>query len=277
MNQETKKSKLYKPLIFLSYAKEDKDRVKRIYRRLMAERLNAWLDLANLLPGQEWERVILNTIKNARCVIVFLSNHSVNKRGYVQKEIRKALEASEKVPEGEIFIIPVRLEECVVPESLTKWQWIDMFRPHGFTKIVDALKTRLVEETVKLIIVGDFKHEVTFTLEKSKTIIGRIDRVHNFSPDIDLTFIDPEYKVSRRHARIICQGENMFIEDLGSRNGTMINRSIRLSPWETHNIKNGDTLTLADITLKLVIGDAVIRTVDTQALDPSLLHIDEKS
>lgn len=85
MKQKINKSKLYKPSIFLSYAKEDMERVKRIYRRLLMERLNAWWDLADLLPGQEWEKVIVNTIKSAQCVIVLLSNYSVNKRGMFRK------------------------------------------------------------------------------------------------------------------------------------------------------------------------------------------------
>jgi len=266
MNQAINKSEPDNPLIFLSYAKEDKERVRRIYRRLIAERLNVWWDLANLLPGQEWEKVIVNTIKNAHCVIVFLSNYSVNKRGYIQKEIRVALEAAEKIPEGEIFIIPVRLDECLVPEGLTKWQWIDGFRPRELNKIILSLKTKFVQEAAKLVIVEDSKREMSFTLEKDISSIGRKDIMGDVLPDIDLSFIDPRRGVSRRHARIMRRGKTFYVEDLASRNGTVINRSIRLSPHVSYPLKNGDVLQLAEITLKFVAGVGANNTADTKSL-----------
>jgi TIR domain len=147
MTRNQKQLNLQLPRIFLSYAKEDRNKVSSIYRRLLNERLNPWLDLRDLLPGQDWDNAIVSAIRNARFVLVFLSNQSVNKRGYVQKEIREALDIADKMPEGEVFIIPVRLEECSVPDRLTKWQWIDMFRPNGFGKIIKCLKLHLGEET----------------------------------------------------------------------------------------------------------------------------------
>jgi hypothetical protein len=39
----------------------------------------------------------------------------VTKEGYVQREIRRAIEVAEEKPEGTIFIVPVKLEECDVP------------------------------------------------------------------------------------------------------------------------------------------------------------------
>jgi len=134
------------PRIFLSYAKEDKQKVSLIYRRLLAEKMNPWFDIKDLLPGQDWDKAIVEAIRNARFVLVFLSNNSVNKRGYVQTEIREALDTADRIPDGEIFIIPVRLEICTVPERLRKWQWIDVFRPNGFKDIVRILRTQLVSK-----------------------------------------------------------------------------------------------------------------------------------
>lgn len=146
MAEPQKQLKLQEPRIFLSYAKEDKGKVSAIYRRLLTERLNPWLDVKDLLPGQDWDKVIISAIRNARFVLVFLSNHSINKRGYVQKEIGEALDVAEQMPEGELFIIPVRLEECTVPERLRQWQWIDVFRPNSFKKIISTLRVHLPQE-----------------------------------------------------------------------------------------------------------------------------------
>ena len=49
-------------------------------------------------------------------------------------------------------------------------------------------------------------------------------------PDVDLDTDDPEAKVSRRHARITLSNGQYFLEDLGSTNGTFINRGKRLPP-----------------------------------------------
>ena len=55
------------------------------------------------------------------------SSGSVKKKGYVQAVLKKALEVAEEIPEGDIFIVPVRLDACAVPHSLEMYQWLDYF------------------------------------------------------------------------------------------------------------------------------------------------------
>jgi len=143
MDKQRNQLVLQKARVFLSYAKEDKDKVKSLYKRLLKEQLNPWIDLADLRPGQDWNEAILNAIRNARFVIVFLSSRSTNKRGYVQKEIREALDVASRMPERDLFIIPARIEDCMVPSSLTKWHWIDVHRKGGFKRLVNSIKDNL--------------------------------------------------------------------------------------------------------------------------------------
>lgn len=249
------------PLIFLSYAKEDESKVKAIYRKLRKEHLNPWLDVADLLPGQVWDRVIIKTIRSARFVIVFLSKNSVTKRGYVQKEIKEALDAAEMMPEGEIFIVPVRLEECDVPERLASLQWIDMFRPNGFKKIVSALKDKFyLEKTsltksrinAKLVVMNDQDHEAVFQLNKIISFIGRGDPHSNVFPDIDLSAFRNCGGVSRSHALIFRIGNSFILKDCGSSNGTVVNDSTILGANKTRILKSGDRLRLGDKVLYFV-------------------------
>lgn len=158
MNESQKQLNLQRSRIFLSYAKEDEIKVKSFYKKLLRERLNPWIDLTDLSPGQDWDSVIVKAIRNARFVIVFLSNYSVNKRGYVQKEIAEALDLADRMPEDELFIIPVRLEECTVPSRLSKWQWIDVFRQGGFKRVVNAIKINLGIDDSALISQHDQHH-----------------------------------------------------------------------------------------------------------------------
>jgi len=129
--------------IFLCHASADKQAVRQLYRKLdVVPGLVPWLDEENLLPGQEWELEIRNAIARSDVVVVCLSRSSVNKEGYVQKEIRRALDLADEKPEGTIFLIPLRLELCDVPSRLAKWQWVDLFVDTGFERLLSALQAR---------------------------------------------------------------------------------------------------------------------------------------
>jgi hypothetical protein len=85
---------------------------------------------------------ISTAVRQSDAVIVCLSTGSVEKTGYVQKELRRVLDAAEYQPEGRIFLIPVRLEPCRVPEHLSHWQYADLFLENGYERLRDALTTR---------------------------------------------------------------------------------------------------------------------------------------
>jgi len=130
-----------KPIIFLSYAKEDRRRVLNIYRALRNAGLNPWMDQPpkpwhgeGILPGQEWAPEIRKRISQAALVLVFLSRKSLAKRGYVQREYRLALDLALEQPPTRISLVPVLLEPCDVPDlrvdaiSLRQFQWHPQYR-----------------------------------------------------------------------------------------------------------------------------------------------------
>src|SRR5258706_11028742 len=125
--------------VFLSYSPEDTVIVKEHYQNLLANDIDAWLNEESLLPGQERELEIPKAAKNAEAFIIFLSNKSINQEGYFQKEIKLALDIADEKPEGAIFIIPARLEDCVLPSRISKWQWVDLFSDSGFSKLMKSL------------------------------------------------------------------------------------------------------------------------------------------
>ena len=93
-------------------------------------------------PGRTGAWRSQKAVREADVVVVCLSNKSVTKEGYVQKEIKFALDIAEEKPEGTIFLIPARLEDCVVPERLSRWQWVDLYEENGFVKLLRSLKLR---------------------------------------------------------------------------------------------------------------------------------------
>jgi NAD-dependent SIR2 family protein deacetylase len=128
--------------VFLCHASGDKPAVEGFYNTLVNDGIDAWLDKKNLIPGQSWQYEIPKAVKSSDVVIVFLSSLSVTKEGFVQKEIRIALDTADEKPEGTIFIIPARLENCEVPERLARFQWVDLFEEDGYERLYKALLLR---------------------------------------------------------------------------------------------------------------------------------------
>src|SRR4051812_32632959 len=95
--------------VFLCHSSEDKARVRDLYHRLNSSGLKPWLDDFDLLPGQDWDREIGNAVRSSDVVLICLSRTSANKTGYIQREIKYALDVADRQPEGAIFLIPTRL------------------------------------------------------------------------------------------------------------------------------------------------------------------------
>jgi formylglycine-generating enzyme required for sulfatase activity len=132
--------------IFLCHASEDKAHVREVYHRLRAiDGFEPWLDEEELLPGQEWAREIPRALQTSDFILIFLSRHSVAKRGYVQREMKLALDAWQELPEGTIHTIPVRLDDCEVPEDFRHYHYANLFEPSGFDRIVRAIRAELAK------------------------------------------------------------------------------------------------------------------------------------
>lgn len=127
--------------VFLCHAHADRDAVRALYTRLTNDGVDAWLDKEKLLPGQDWELEIKKAVREADVVVVCLSKQ-FNQAGFRQKEVRLALDTAMEKPEGEIFIIPARLEECDNLESLRRWHWVDLFEDDGYEMLIRALRIR---------------------------------------------------------------------------------------------------------------------------------------
>jgi len=98
--------------------------------------------------------------------------------------------------------------------------------------------------------IPDSGRDVELPLTKEVNI-GRLDPASASFPDIDLTSDGGlEKGVSRRHAKIIRRGSEVFIEDLGSINGTFLNRK-KLTPYLPQALKSGDELQLGRLILRV--------------------------
>lgn len=126
--------------IFLCHAHSDRETVHALYRRLMDNDIHAWLDSEELQPGQNWQYEIRKAILKSDVILVCLSQKFNEQQGYRHEELKLALEKASLLDDGEIFIIPVRLEKCAMPESLSHLHRVDLFETNGFKKLIRALQ-----------------------------------------------------------------------------------------------------------------------------------------
>jgi hypothetical protein len=136
--------------VFISYAREDKTMAQQIFHDLKKNGVDPWLDDEALLPGQNWKFEIDRAIKSCDYFLALLSSHSVKKRGYFQKELKKALDKLGEFPRSDIFIIPARLDDCEpIDEEMKDLHWVDLFPSYkeGIVKILQVLKPTKKAET----------------------------------------------------------------------------------------------------------------------------------
>ena len=126
--------------IFLIHAHSDRETVRKLYQRLVSDGLNVWFDAERLQPGQDWQNEIRDALLKCDMVIVCLSKAFDKQQGYRHEELKLALEKANFLPSDEIFIIPVRLEKCDMPESLRHLHRVDLFKSGGYKKLVGALR-----------------------------------------------------------------------------------------------------------------------------------------
>ena len=142
--------------IFLAHAGEDKPQVRQLYQQLHEAGYQPWMDEVDLIPGQNWRDEIPKAIKGCDIFIACLSSRSVSKQGYVQREFRLALNQLAEVPAGEIYLIPLKLDDCEIPDlrqgeygvNLRDIQWLDYGEAGGWEKLLQAINHKTGEDVM---------------------------------------------------------------------------------------------------------------------------------
>jgi formylglycine-generating enzyme required for sulfatase activity len=128
-----------KARIFISYAREDERAVKQLYWRLVDVGFQPWMDQLDVLPGEDWRLTIEKAQRSADFQMICLSNTSVRKRGFVQRELKTALDLWQEKLSGDIYVIPARLEPCELPDELSHIQCVDLFDEDQWPRLVRSL------------------------------------------------------------------------------------------------------------------------------------------
>lgn len=127
---------------FICHSSNDSEKVNKVCDWLVEHNVDVWISTEKILPGQEWEFEIKREIHTTDLVIICFTKNTVSKEGFIQTEITRALEVVERKPEGAIYLIPLRLEQCDLPFRISKYQYVDFFDPKGQSKLLLALRNR---------------------------------------------------------------------------------------------------------------------------------------
>ena len=115
-------------LTFISYARQDSEAAQRLAQDLESSGVGIWIDVERIRPGERWRTAITTAIEECQYFIAVLSTRSVAHRGYVQAELRQALDVLSQVPDSQIYLIPARLDDAeVVHPVLRELNWVDLF------------------------------------------------------------------------------------------------------------------------------------------------------
>ena len=135
--------------VFLAYADEDRAEVKRLYTALCNAGFEPWMDKEKLVPGQNWPRATERAIELSDFFLGCFSRRSSVKRGHFQSELRYALDLASRFPLEDIFLVPVRLNECDLPRHIAyKTQYVDLFPDwnRGFQRLVRMMRRQHMQQ-----------------------------------------------------------------------------------------------------------------------------------
>ncbi len=86
--------------LFLCYARVDRRVVEKLRHRLTRDGHNSWMDIHDIMPGDQWKHVVLEALRSSDKALVCLSKEAVTSRGFHQKEIRAVLDVAQEFPDG---------------------------------------------------------------------------------------------------------------------------------------------------------------------------------
>jgi uncharacterized LabA/DUF88 family protein len=154
-----------RPHVFLSHVREDAERVERLAAELEARGIGTWIDRHRIRPGQRWQKAIEDAIRSgAFFVACFSKAFAARGRSYMNEELLLAIEEVRLRPEEAAWFIPIRLDDCAIPErrigpelSIRSFQWLDMYPDwaQSIERLAEAIRPA-VSSAVAVFIDGDW-------------------------------------------------------------------------------------------------------------------------
>jgi TIR domain len=138
--------------VFVSYVREDSQRVDGLCAVLEAAGIPYWRDIRRLEPGDAWKRRIRSEIKDGALVFLacFSENSRAREKTHMNEELTIAIEEFRLRSDGATWLIPARFDDGdVVPDldlgagrTLSDLNFVNLFEPH-YAPQAAALVTKI--------------------------------------------------------------------------------------------------------------------------------------
>jgi hypothetical protein len=139
-----------KPTALISYSRKDRETVDGLARRLSSRGIRTWMDTKQIIGGY-WQTEIKRGLRHSNFFIACLSRNTAQPGDVLRFEYASALEIQQERLEGDIFIVPVRLEPCEIPEAFSKFQTIDLYDQAGWDNLLRALRSKSAPSRMPLL------------------------------------------------------------------------------------------------------------------------------
>ena len=105
---------------------------------------------------------------------------------------------------------------------------------------------------MKLVLIVEGHEKAEFELGDGSNLIGRWDPEEKSFPEVDLEDSDADSLVSRRHALLLLKEGAVYLEDLGSTNGTFLLGGVKLEPGRKVVLAVGGEFLVGNLRMRLV-------------------------
>ena len=137
--------------IFLAYAEVDEVEVRELYFQLKENGYQPWMEAEDIEAGQNRQDAIDNAIGEADLFIACFSSDSVDQSGELMKLLRRGLDLTAEATVGEIYLIPLKFDECEIPNlrenqyglRLKDYQELDYWLNDGWERLVWAIELKI--------------------------------------------------------------------------------------------------------------------------------------
>ena len=136
--------------VFVSYVREDTERVDKLCEALEAANIPYWRDRTALAPGDQWKQKISRAIRSGSLIFLacFSDRTQAKAKSYMNEELTLAAEEFRQYPPGATWLIPVRFAEIDIPawdlgagRMLSDLNYADLFGDKHMSSLINLITT----------------------------------------------------------------------------------------------------------------------------------------
>lgn len=168
--------------VYIVYSSVDYIAAQDIYKKLSDINIDVWFDREELVPGVDWKKLIKNAIRDTDLALICMSSNTVNKEGFFQREVKSVLDRYDEKPEGSLFIIPLRLDDCQIPNRLKEFETIDIFEEGGWKRLLELIELKKSQVFTR-IITDDGNGGIVEELKRNGSVTPNSEKMKNQKDD----------------------------------------------------------------------------------------------